>query len=163
MMLRPAAGTDGCAATPTRPAAARDTQLPLPSLRSIARTPFAGAGLVGEPLLLDHAAYLRARWQIALRERFYREHQPDVADAQRSVLVAVPVPRGWRIGFGQRAIHAFGCTGSLLTGQVMEGSVLAEFPLALLRVAVERYLTAVPAGGSDGVCQAAWRSDRLTA
>src|SRR5438094_10639456 len=90
-------------------------QLRLPLVPSSGGLSSASAGETGEPLAVDRADYLHARWLVTLRERFYREHQPDLAAAQRRVFVVVPVPPGWRLCFGQRAIRAFGCTGSLLT------------------------------------------------
>jgi hypothetical protein len=99
-----------------------------------------------QDVTVDHASRQRARRAVLLRERFYGEHLPDIAVRERFVVVAVPVPPGWRVAFGNPPVRAFGCVGTLLTGQVTDGSVLVEFPLAALRAALDRHAAAQPAG-----------------
>ena len=102
-----------------------------------------------QTLHVDHVVCLRARWAVTLRERFYDARVAEGAERKRYVVVAVPVPPGWGVEFGRPPILAYRCIGTLLTGHVAEGTVLGEFPLALLRESLERYLAAheTPAQG----------------
>ena len=89
-----------------------------------------------------------ARWRyrrilsaIAEREEGYVAETLDPASTdalpvdrqQWEVLIAVPVPDGWRCTPGQTTIAAYGCVAALLSGEVAGGTVLASFPLLPLR------------------------------
>ena len=60
-----------------------------------------------------------------------------------NVVITVPVSVGWRRAPDQTAIAAYGCTGSLLTGNVTDGTVLATFLLDELRQAIRQRLRAL--------------------
>jgi hypothetical protein len=64
----------------------------------------------------------------------------DIPETECEVLVAVPVSDGWRARSGQATIVAYDCVGKLLTGEAVDGTVLAFFPRLALRRSIRARL-----------------------
>lgn len=64
----------------------------------------------------------------------------DIERTEWEVLVATPAAEGWSARPGQTTIVAYDCVGKLLTGQVVDGTVLAFFPLHALRRSIRARL-----------------------
>ena len=97
---------------------------------------------------LSRWRYRRLLTAVAARNAYYPRHLPDYPAAQWEVLVDVPVPVGWTSVPGRTSLAAYGCVGTLLSGDIErrpngEGTVLAYFPLVALRVAVTARLYAL--------------------